>query len=320
MGYKAQALAALILTTAFSATVQAQTNVIQYDSFQAPGGYTLADYETNWINPFGPGEMGIEDTRTFESGKLRIDAAPFQTSADFSVFDHIKYFAITPTPVAIPQEGSITFSAEIEAETPGTVPGRIIEGTYLQSGQPYKSVALEGQQACATLHMIDFASGQLFDWLVSGNKALALTERLPTTVTGSPGAGRNEIYTQIVGEFEIAPGPHNYAIRYTRDEDGDQVEFLIDGEVMASYEGVGVPLDNREEFVKYPALGNGELLKDQMQFFTMAHGVFSLLDEFPFQHPDAPEFSVSIPVENRIFGQGVRATYDNFKITTSTKD
>ena len=184
--------------------------------------------------------MGVVDTRTFESGKLRIDAAPFQTAADFSVFDHIKYFALNPAAVPIPQDGSITFSAEIEAETPGTVPGRIIEGTYTDSGQPYRGIALEGQQACATLHMIDFATGQLFDWLVSENKALALTERLPTIVTGSPGAGRNEIYTQIVGEFDITPGPHDYAIRYSRDDAGDQVEFLIDGQVMASYEGWGV--------------------------------------------------------------------------------
>jgi hypothetical protein len=91
------------------------------------------------------------------------------------------------------------------------VPASIIEGTYPQSGQPYQGIALEGQQACATLHMIDFATGQLFDWLVSENKALALTERLPSDVTRSSiPAGRNEIYTQIPGEFDIRPGAHNY--------------------------------------------------------------------------------------------------------------
>ena len=124
MKLKWKTLTALMLMAGYGGLSQAQTEVIQYDDFQSPGGYTLADYQAKWFNPFGLGEMAIEDTRTFEGGKLSIDAAPFQTSIDFSVFDHIKYFAINPTPVAIPETGSVTFSAEIEAQTPGTVPGR----------------------------------------------------------------------------------------------------------------------------------------------------------------------------------------------------
>jgi hypothetical protein len=34
--------------------------------------------------------------------------------------------------------------------------------------------------------MIDFYTGQLFDWFVSGNTAFTLTERLSSAVTGSP--------------------------------------------------------------------------------------------------------------------------------------
>ena len=30
--------------------------------------------------------------------------------------------------------------------------------------------------------------------------------------------------------------------------------------------------------------------------FSIGHGLFSLIDAFPYQHPEAPELSVSIPV------------------------
>ncbi|MBK9313554.1 MAG: hypothetical protein IPM55_04790 [Acidobacteria bacterium] len=69
---------------------QSKTQVIDYDSFEKPGGYTLSDYNAKWSNPYGPGEMGVNDTRTFTGGKFFIDAAPFVTGIDYSVFDHIK--------------------------------------------------------------------------------------------------------------------------------------------------------------------------------------------------------------------------------------
>ena len=66
-------------------------------------------------------------------------------------------------------------------------------------------------------------------------------------------------------------------------------------------------------------MGPGEILKDDVNTLFMAHGLFSLLDAFPFQHPDAPELSVSIPVSERIFGQGAIADFDDFIVTTVTK-
>ena len=61
------------------------------------------------------------------------------------------------------------------------------------------------QQAGATLHMIDFVTGQLFDWFVSGETAFNLIERLPAVVTGPPNtAGRDEMYTQIIKQFRKA--------------------------------------------------------------------------------------------------------------------
>jgi hypothetical protein len=302
------------------------TTTIVYDSFETSGGYTLADYQSKWNSPYGLGELEASahgDTRVFDNSDFYIEAAPFLTAYDYSVYDHIKYLALSNQSFSVPNNGSITFAADITAQTPGTVPGRVIEGTYLQSGDPYAEVVLEGQQAGATLHMIDFYTGQLFDWFVSGNSAFALIERLPSIVTGSPvEAGIDKMYTQIIEEFDITPGTHNYAIRYTKKENKDFVEFLIDGKVVTkSIRDIGIPLDVQGvDYITYPSLGPGEKLKSQISEFAIAHGMFSLLDAFPFQHPDAPDLNVSIPVENRIFGQGVRANFDNFVVVIEEKD
>ena len=319
------AFVCLLLTGLFAIQITAQTTTkgntttTVYDSFQKTGGYTLTDYASKWSNPYGLGEMEINDTRSFAGGNFYVGATPFQTSYDFSVFDHIKYIAISNQSFPVPQKGSITFSCVINAETPGTIPNRVIEGTYIMSGAPYSQTVLQGQQAGAVMNMVDFYTGQLFDWFISGNTAFTLIERLPSNVTGSPlPAGRNEMYTQIIDQVPISPGPHTVEITYTRKPNKAVVEYFLDGRRISKVENIGIPLDKQGVTYSgiYPSLGNGELLKDQINSFSIGHGLFSLLDAFPFQHPDAPELSVSIPVTNRIFGQGARATFDNFVVTT----
>lgn len=309
-----------------------RTSTFVYDSFTASDGYTIDDYFAKWSNGFGPGEMAVDDTRTFDNDTFHVGAAPFQTSYDIGVFDHIKYLATSNTGFAVPRHGSITFSASISATTPGTQPGRVIHGCYGPSesylstahpcAQPYTATLLEGQQAGATLHMIDFATGQLFDWFVSGSTAFILTERLPAVVVGSPAAGtRDTMYTQIIEEIPISSGPHTVAITYTRQPGQSFVEFFLDGKRVAKVGKVGVPLDvqNRQYTGIYPSLGPGEELHDEIDTLFIGHGLFSLLDAFPFQHPDAPELSVSIPTSERIFGQGAIADFDDFVVTTVTK-
>jgi hypothetical protein len=48
---------------------------------------------------------------------------------------------------------------------------------------------------------------------------------------------------------------------------------------------------------------------------TVVIGLPSLVDAFPYQHPDAPEASVSIPVSERLFGQGVEARFEDLVVT-----
>lgn len=325
------ALVALALAGGLSSTAgsagRSVTRIV-YDSFDDP--YTADDYEAKWNNAFGLGEMGLDDTRTYDGGKFSASALPFRTAFDFSVFDHIKYLALSNRSFAVPTKGSVTFAATIDATVVGTYPeGRLIHGVYGPAGcaddpscaataAPWSAVALEGQQAGATLHMIDFDTGQLFDWFVSGSTAFALTERLPATVINSPNGGtRDTMYTQIVKEVPIDAGAHTVEITFFRDGGKSYVDFTLDGKRVARVDKVGVPLDVQKASYTgiYPSMGPGEQLGPRLNNVTIGHGLFSLLDAFPFQHPDAPELSVSIPISERIFGQGAGATYDDFIVT-----
>lgn len=292
---------------------------------------TDAQYADMWTNLYGPGELAVGGTRTVTNAGTTIDATPFRTGVDLSVFDHLKYFAASTRSFTMPVTGSLEFSVDITAYTPGTEYNRKVQGCYgapfsypslnAPCAQPFEQVVLQGQQASAALNMINFETGQLFDWLVSGDKAFALIERLPSNITGSPGTPVTSAYTQIIAEIDILPGvKHNYAIRYHRDDYESYVEYFINQQLFARVDNVGIPLDR--QYVPYsgyaPSLGEGEILKDRLNSFVLAHGLFSLLDAFPYHHPDAPELSVSIPMSQRLFGQGAQAKWNNFKVVTKS--
>src|SRR5215217_9045884 len=153
--------AAAVVATASARPTAPPTTAVTYDDFGE--GYTLADYEAKWSNPYGLGDMAEApgDTRSFADGTFYIDDAPFRTSYDFSVFDHLKYIAISNDSFAVPTRGSVQFSSEITAATPGTIPGRVVHGTYgppgsYPNGSPYTATVLQGQQAGAVMNMVDF--------------------------------------------------------------------------------------------------------------------------------------------------------------------
>jgi hypothetical protein len=67
-------------------------------------------------------------------------------------------------------------------------------------------------------------------------------------------------------------------------------------------------------------------LQGRLDSVRFGHGLFSLSDAFPFQHPVAPELSVSIPAltppapgaagRARLFGHGAGGSFDNFTTLT----
>jgi hypothetical protein len=304
------------------------TTVVQYDNFAKPGGYTLADYDAKWNNLYGPLEMTNHDTRQFAGNAFHVSAAPFATAADFSVFDHLKYFAVSRESFPVPATGSVEISSVITAQTPGTTPDRTVTGSYSTTGLPYVGHAIESQQAAAVMNVIDFHTGQLFDIFVSGHSVMALVERLPSNVTGNTSdvtspdyVGRDKMYTQIIKAAPASAGPHAVSIRFSRDAAGvGHADYLIDGAQFAHVDHVGVPLDRQAASVpfqgSYPSLGAGEELGAKIDSLAIGHGLFSLLDAFPFQHPEAPELAVSVPTSQRAFGQGVIASFDDFKVKT----
>lgn len=304
------------------AATPATAGTVVYDSFDTPG-YSLASYGAKWVNPYGLGEMALGDTRDFSGGSFAIKAPVFQTGYDFSVYDHLKYIATSSQAFAVPTGGSLTFSSTISATAHNTqAAGRVISGSYIQSGLPYSATALEGQQAGAVMNMIDFSTGQLFDWFISGSTAFTLIERLPSSVTnpallpGDPGyVGIDKMYTQIIKQIDIGPGPHTASISYS---DAGSVSYFLDGALVSQVDNVGIPLDQQGANWSgvYPSYGPGEALAGKIHNLTIGHGLFSLLDAFPFQHPDRPDLAVSIPVSERLFGQGMDASFDNFTVTS----
>src|SRR5580765_337161 len=254
---------------------------VVYDDFSATGGYTLATYGTKWDNIYGLGDMDPQagpDTRNFGDGTFAIADAPFRTSYDFSVYDHLKYIAISHSTFAVPTNGSLTFSSDIAAQTPGTQVGRVVHGTYgqpgsYQNGAPYQATVLQGQQAGAVMNMVSFDTGQLFDWFISGDRAFALIERLPSSVTSpstdrsSPNwVGPEKMYTQIIVEVPAAANvTHHVAITYTRGSDvcDSTVEYFPDGTRIAKVKNVGIPLHKQGYKYTgiYPSLGAGEDLR-----------------------------------------------------------
>jgi hypothetical protein len=346
VGWAVVASFAVVITLAGSGLAASpnQTTVV-YDDFSS-------GTNAKWSNPYGPGEVAINDAdhrETFPNGVERVRAVPFKTGYDFSVYDHLKYMEISNDAFSVPAKGSVEFSSDMSAETPGTVANLVQQGVYGPSYSwidatvsprtpDYSAVVLQGQQAGVVMNMVDFCTGQLFDWFLSGNTAFTLIERLPTNITGNtlspgcPGAeyvGREKMYTQIVDEVQVGSGPHHVSIRYSAKD--NSVEYRLDGRLITKVKNVGVPLDkqNRAYTGTYPSLGSGESLAGKIHSFSIGHGLFSLIDAFPYQHPEAPEGSVSIPVGTgnpadagraRLFGQGADGTWDNFVVTTITKD
>jgi hypothetical protein len=324
------AAGALMGAVTVSSAVGATPPSAQVDKYDAANE---TEYQSMWANIYGPLELAAGGTRYVSKEGTTVSAVPFHVGADYSVFDHLKYIGVSTKSFAVPSAGSLEFSVDITARTSGTQEGRTIFGcygagyTYLNVGasciHPFQQTVRQGQQAGVVLNMINFETGQLFDWFISEDRAFALIERLPSVVTGSPGTPLDLAYTQIIKEVKIKPGKkHNVAIRYTRGPSKSYVEYFLVGEQFSRIDNIGIPLDKQGlPFTGYaPSTGNGEQLKNRLNSFVIGHGLFSLVDAFPYQHTDRPDLSVSIPMAERLFGQGAVGNWDKFKVTTKTQD
>lgn len=313
---------------------------------------SLAQYDAMWNYMYGPLDNATETISP--DGVFTASDVPFKTGTDYSVYDHLKNMSVSDRTFPAPGNGTVSFSVDLTASTPGAVAGHVVQGQYGPPGSydpsnhaaiPYAQPTLEEQQAAVVFNMIDFCTGQLFDWFVSSHYAMPLIERLPTAVTGNTtnpdcagasNVGLDKAYTQIIKNIPITPGrTHNVAISYSQAGKSSSVSYLFDGQVIARVTHVGIPLDKQHTKFSgtYPSLGNGEPLAGKIGPFVIGHGLFSLLDAFPFQlgctaptadspgvcDPADARYSVSIPPSQRAFGQGAVGSFSHFQVVTTTR-
>lgn len=147
---------------------QDRVTVVNYDFA------SLAQYNQKWSNIYGPLDGGHPEC---VEGAVTVSDVPFKPGTDFSVYDHLKYMAVSNQVFPAPPDGSVSFSVDIKASTPGAVAGHVVHGSFgppgsfgtPTAGKPYASPVLEAQQAAVVLNMNDFCSGQLFDWFMSSH-------------------------------------------------------------------------------------------------------------------------------------------------------
>jgi hypothetical protein len=130
---------------------------------------------------------------------------------------------------------------------------------------------------------------------------------------------------------------HRVAIRYTRTPTKSFVEYFLDSKLVSKVSNIGVPLDVQgvDYTGIYPAVpgatGDGPAHKDQLVLdrprdvqsprrLPLPVGVVRGLPRRSLDSltTAACGLSVSIPMSERLFGQGVRAHFDDFTVTTST--
>jgi Family of unknown function (DUF6081) len=236
-----------------------------YDNFDTPD-HSLTDYAEKWLLPSGLGEMAVNDTRNFNDGYLSLRAVPFQTTSDVSVNDYLKYMAVSARTFSVPESGTLVLSADVRASTPGTVPDLIQHGVYGPSGSwldpanpptppGYSARLLQGQQAALVMNVLDFCTGQLFDWFIASDTAFALIERLPSTVTGNVSnpdcreateVGIDKMYTQVIRQVPVRPDAwHHVNIALTRHDGDAWVDYFLDHQPIAHVANIGIPLDKQ---------------------------------------------------------------------------
>jgi hypothetical protein len=308
---------AVVAAAAAGADAKPRRTTLLYDGFK--GG--SASYDRKWLTYLSlERQAGATNLPAFSRGRLRLRAQPFRGWMDDTCLpgfpacvsaDHIKYGAFSRRTFSIPRRGSVAVSAAVRALTSGIRPGYVVAATG--------RVLPEAHQAAAILQLYEPSTFVALDWFISGHQAIPKVERTPWPV----GVGLDHAFTQFLPAVQIEPRRfHRYSIRYTRGRaPRDKAEWLLDGRVVAVVRDVGVPLDvqdpERYGAVTFPSLGPGERVASRMARFVVGHGIYSFVDDFPF-FPAYPQYFVSIPQEQRIFGQGIDALIDDVRIARVT--
>ena len=120
-------------------SLAAGTTNVSYDSKDD------AEYAAKWANIYGPGELAVGGTRTVSIGKgVTVSAVPFDIGRLQRLRPPQVHRASARSTFAVPAVGSLEFSVEMTASTPGTQAGRVIHGCY---GPPVNSAVGDSVRA-----------------------------------------------------------------------------------------------------------------------------------------------------------------------------
>ena len=164
--------------------------------------------------------------------------------------------------------------------------------------KPWRQSPSRASRRGATLHMIDFATGQLFDWFLSAPHAIRPGRTAAGHGRGSPSAGpARTMYTQIVKKSHSEPGPHDVAIRSVA-IGASPTSTSRSTDPGCARQARWRPSTSSElaSRASTPSLGRGSPRPPDRPRHHRARTV-QLLDAFPFQHPDAP--SAACPSDQR---------------------
>jgi hypothetical protein len=129
--------------------------------------------------------------------------------------------------------------------------------------------------------------------------------------------GIDTMYTQIIREVPVNPDVwHHVDIALTRHNGSAWADYFLDHQPMAHVADVGIPLDKQGASFTgtYPSVGSGERVAGQLDSVRFGHGLFSVLDAFPF--PVGSPSARGAAGRVRLFGQGATASFDNFATLT----
>ena len=328
------------------ATAAVPVAVVDYDSHDA------TQYAARWVNPYGPLDGVVPQVDA--SGAVTLSDVPFKPGTDFSVFDHLKYIGISTQTFTVPKVGTVTFEVDIAASTPGATAGHVVHGVYGPPGpgaSPTRRPALhrDGARGPAgggraqhdrLLHRPALRLVRLRRVGVPAHRATAHLRdrqheqpRLPRRHGGRPRQGLHPDHQEHPAHAGPDPPRRDLLLAQRRSvqrrlrtrragrRDGHQRRHP------ARPAGQQVRLDRH-----LPLVGQGEKLADQINSLSIGHGLFSLLDAFPFQYgcspattspgagacsPESAAYSVSLSPAERSFGQGAEGVFSGFRVTTT---
>ncbi|EGG21583.1 hypothetical protein DFA_01469 [Cavenderia fasciculata] len=227
------------------------------------------------------GNQGIQSiVKEGGSGFLRIDSNPF-TLTHPSVLDHVKWLALTKESVAVPENGSLTCSFKVRANTLGA--------DRHPFGDAIRDAKNDPRLAMGVVNSLDFETMLVADFAMAGNSLYAIYERLPFA------KGDYASFTYMIPiATDIDPAAF-LDLAITWDHPTKTVRWIVGGKVVYQVDRIGYQISR--EYVAVDRGGVEELAFPRS--ISCGFGTFSLLDSAETCHIDSTSSSMSSSLGKR---------------------